>query len=123
MICVILEYWQAFSVFDVDGDGTISTEELGNVMKSLGQNLTDEEVQTMIREIDTDGEYKICLYRNSLLLKCGAHSCPPWAGSTLPEVVNLGLSPATQMWVFTKHSNNIPTLQLTRQFGVSLLVV
>ena len=104
MICVILEYWQAFSVFDVDGDGTISTEELGNVMKSLGQNLTDEEVQTMIREIDTDGEYKISLYRNSLLLKCGAHSCLPWAGSTLPEVVNLGLSPAIQMWVFIKNT-------------------
>ncbi|XP_028394071.1 calmodulin-like [Dendronephthya gigantea] len=51
----LLEYWQAFSVFDVDGDGTISTEELGNVMKSLGQNLTQEEIQTMIREIDTDG--------------------------------------------------------------------
>ena len=53
----VLEYWQAFSVFDVDGDGTISTEELGNVMKSLGQKLTDEEVQTMIREIDTDGGF------------------------------------------------------------------
>ena len=51
----ITEYWQAFSVFDVDGDGTISTEELGNVMNSLGQNLTHEEVQTMIREIDADG--------------------------------------------------------------------
>lgn len=59
--CCILEYWQAFSVFDVDGDGTISTEELGNVMKSLGQNIPDEEVQSMIREIDTDGRFQFII--------------------------------------------------------------
>ncbi len=46
-------------MFDADGDGTISTEELGNVMKSLGQNLTHEEVQTMITEIDTDGMFNM----------------------------------------------------------------
>lgn len=51
-------------MFDVDGDGTISTEELGNVMKSLGQNLTQEEIQTMIREIDADG--MTYLYHNIL---------------------------------------------------------
>lgn len=69
----VLEYWQAFSVFDVDGDGTISTEELGNVMKSLGQKLTDEEVQTMIREIDTDGVFNqlISCY-NSLCIHASA---------------------------------------------------
>jgi calmodulin len=67
----IPEYWQAFSVFDADGDGTISTEELGNVMKSLGQNLTHEEVQTMITEIDTDGMFNmlqtICTFINILV--------------------------------------------------------
>ena len=54
-IVLILEYWQAFSVFDENGDGTISTEELGHVMKALGQDLTEEEVQAMITEIDADG--------------------------------------------------------------------
>ena len=46
-------------MFDEDGDGTISTEELGNVMKSLGQNLTQEQIQTMIKEIDADGMFNM----------------------------------------------------------------
>jgi calmodulin len=31
---------EALSLFDKDGDGTITTKELGTVMRSLGQNPT-----------------------------------------------------------------------------------
>jgi hypothetical protein len=34
----IAEFKEAFSLFDKDGDGTITTKELGTVMRSLGQN-------------------------------------------------------------------------------------
>lgn len=44
----------AFNVFDQDGSGTISADELRQVMKSLGENLTDEEIDEMIREADKD---------------------------------------------------------------------
>ena len=44
----------AFDVFDKDGSGTISADELRQVMKSLGENLTDEEIDEMIREADKD---------------------------------------------------------------------
>ena len=51
------EFKEAFSLFDKDGDGTITTKELGTVMRSLGQNPTEAELQDMINEVDADGMY------------------------------------------------------------------
>ncbi|EFN62276.1 Calmodulin-like protein 3 [Camponotus floridanus] len=50
------EFREAFRLFDKDGDGTITKEELGRVMRSLGQFARAEELSTMLQEIDIDGE-------------------------------------------------------------------
>ncbi len=50
------EFREAFSLFDKDGDGTISSKELGTVMRSLGQNPTETELNDMINEVDADGK-------------------------------------------------------------------
>ena len=46
-------------VFDRDGNGFISAAELRHVMTNLGEKLTDEEVDEMIREADVDGDGQI----------------------------------------------------------------
>lgn len=82
----VAEFKEAFALFDKDGDGVITTKELGTVracvlwanpricmgqqhqqnhayklcvlmqvMRSLGQNPSDMEIQDMINEIDEDG--------------------------------------------------------------------
>ncbi|KDQ10734.1 hypothetical protein BOTBODRAFT_190368 [Botryobasidium botryosum FD-172 SS1] len=45
----------AFALFDKDGDGTITKEELGTVLESLGQKRTPAELKKMFEEVDTDG--------------------------------------------------------------------
>lgn len=44
-----------FKRFDANGDGTISSAELGEALKTLG-SVTTEEIQRMMAEIDTDGD-------------------------------------------------------------------
>ncbi|EEC16524.1 calmodulin, putative [Ixodes scapularis] len=46
-------------VFDRDGNGFITAAELRHVMTTLGEKLTDEEVDEMIREADVDGDGQI----------------------------------------------------------------
>ena len=69
------EFREAFALFDKDrylnwkniylfllfkdGDGTISTKELGMVMNSLGQKPTPQELDNMISEVDIDGNGEI----------------------------------------------------------------
>ncbi|KAK0724334.1 hypothetical protein B0H67DRAFT_598011 [Lasiosphaeris hirsuta] len=53
------ELLNAFKVFDKDGSGTISTEELRNVLRSLGENLTDAELDEMIKLADQNGDGQI----------------------------------------------------------------
>ena len=47
----IMEFKEAFGLFDKDGDGYITTKELGTVMRSLGQNPTESELTDMIQEV------------------------------------------------------------------------
>jgi len=54
-VLVSIEYRDAFNVFDKDGDETISTTELLTVMRSLGQNPSNEEAKQMITEVDING--------------------------------------------------------------------
>ena len=46
----------AFKVFDKNGDGKISKEELKHVMCNVGEKLSDEEAEEMIKEVDVNAD-------------------------------------------------------------------
>lgn len=55
----IEEYREAFKLFDKDGSGTISTNEFFKVLKNLGQAVTKEEAQALVKELDVDNSGEI----------------------------------------------------------------
>ncbi|XP_052254017.1 calmodulin-A-like isoform X1 [Dreissena polymorpha] len=52
----IRELREAFKLFDKDGDGSITADELGTVLRNLGQFPSTDELDMMLKEIDIDGD-------------------------------------------------------------------
>lgn len=50
------ELKDAFNLFDKNGDGRITCQELGIVMRSLGQRPSEDELKEMVDEVDEDGD-------------------------------------------------------------------
>src|SRR5688500_17952919 len=65
------ELKRVFKLFDKDGNGTISFDEVTSLLKSLGKNPTEEEIKKLIEETDKDKSGSIELgefinYMNSI---------------------------------------------------------
>lgn len=70
---------EAFDVFDGDGDGTITVEELGLVLSSLGfkEGKLLENCKEMIRKVDMDGDGKINFDEfKKMMMKAGTRFLP-----------------------------------------------
>ena len=48
----IAEYKEAFDMFDKDGSGTISVNEIVKIMKNFGYPIKKSEAQKMVADID-----------------------------------------------------------------------
>lgn len=60
----------AFRVFDKNNDGMISSNELRHVMTNLGEKLSDEEVDDMIKEADLDGDGMVNYAGKTMKIEC-----------------------------------------------------
>ncbi|KAG0019202.1 hypothetical protein BGZ81_009881 [Podila clonocystis] len=53
------KYREGFNLFDRAGNGTIGTESLGDLLRALGQNPTQDEVEQLVRSADPSGRRSI----------------------------------------------------------------
>ncbi|KAJ8321854.1 hypothetical protein KUTeg_000325, partial [Tegillarca granosa] len=58
-VFLFLDIQKAFAFFDKDENGKISATEIGIVMKSLGQNPSEKELNDIVREVDKNGDGEI----------------------------------------------------------------
>lgn len=59
---LVRELSDSFEYFDRNGDGKISEDELAEVMRSLGQPVSDAEIKNLINDVDANGDGFIDLY-------------------------------------------------------------
>ena len=53
------ELYEAFCVFDKDGNGFISPDEMNMILTSLGTNIPDDDLEELMEEADIDGDGQI----------------------------------------------------------------
>eukprot|EP00483_Globobulimina_turgida_P013052 UN13076 len=59
----------AFNVFDKDGGGSIDAAELAHIMQSLGEKLTEQDIQFMIKAVDDNNDGEIDLQEFKAMMK------------------------------------------------------
>eukprot|EP00438_Fugacium_kawagutii_P033672 Skav204069 [mRNA] locus=scaffold3:515457:529911:- [translate_table: standard] len=70
--------WSAFRVFDKDGDGRITKQELANILKEQADG---EAIKAMVSEVDLDGDGEISFDE----FAAWSGTVVPWAPSKLPR--------------------------------------
>jgi len=55
LLLLSTEFREAFAAFDKNRDGVITAKELGEVLRSLGENPSETELLRIINEVDLDG--------------------------------------------------------------------
>ena len=64
----IAEYKEAFQIFDKHGEGTISSKELGTIMRSLGLNPSDEDLKEIIDSFDNEKNNNLIDFNSFLMI-------------------------------------------------------
>jgi len=64
-----IELQQSFKVFDANGDGFINASELRQAMTTIGEKMTEKDINDIIKQWDSDGDGKIDYKGYFLLLK------------------------------------------------------
>ena len=98
----IAEFQEAFLLYDNRGDGKISVNLIGDVMRALGQNPTESDVKKLVHEYRADGRVSFETF--------------------LPILQVTNLIPVHLLWLISLHLFqkwlHIPTFKLRKLYEV-----
>ena len=63
------ELWYAFRKFDMDNSGTITVDELKQILSKVGQFYSDKQIASMIATVDANGDGKLNFQEFKRLMK------------------------------------------------------
>ena len=73
----IEKYKKSFHLFDTDHSGTVSAEEVDAMLKSMGIDVPQDEINRLINEVDIDGTGEID-EKEFIIMMVTAESSPEW---------------------------------------------
>lgn len=71
----VAELREIFQLVDKDGGGSISKTELGSLMAQLGIRCSQEELDLMMREVDSDGSGEVSSFGGARRVRCSDAPC------------------------------------------------
>jgi len=63
------EIIEAFKMFDKKGKGSLSINDVKNVLSSLGESVNENDLNKFLKELDADGDHRISFEGNLLRIK------------------------------------------------------
>uniref|UniRef100_A0A6S8C5R6 Uncharacterized protein n=2 Tax=Aureoumbra lagunensis TaxID=44058 RepID=A0A6S8C5R6_9STRA len=79
------EIWEAFTAFDLDKNNFVGAAEIRHVLINIGEQVTDDEVDEMIRMIDRDGDGQVS-FPEFFDMVTGGRQPPPGLGNSASNV-------------------------------------
>jgi serine/threonine-protein phosphatase 2B regulatory subunit len=73
------EILEAFRAFDLDKNNYVGAAEIRYILVNIGERVTDEEVDEMIRMVDKDGDGQVC-FEEFYRMVTGGKQAPPGLG-------------------------------------------
>ena len=83
-----------FLSFDTDGDGTISSDELATILRSFGDEITEEQVKKVIETFDIDGNGTIEFQEFVIMM---AHKAKPGHMGDMQKLIKKAFSRRAQI--------------------------
>ena len=88
----ILEMKEAFQLYDKSGDGFLDGKELGELMRSLGRNPTEDEIYKLMAEVDVDHNGKLDFEEFTILMNEKITEDPIELQGSNSIVINFGVN-------------------------------